>query len=67
MIDAAEKAEPQEPYYDIKGHWAESIIRQAKAEGWVKGYPDGTYQPDTPMPRAESVALVMAAMKKAPG
>jgi hypothetical protein len=67
MIDAAEKAEPQEPYYDIKGHWAESIIRQAITEGWVKGYPDGTFRPDAPMTRAESVALVMAAMKKAPG
>jgi hypothetical protein len=67
MIDAAEKAEPQEPYCDIKGHWAESIIRQAIAEGWVKGYPDGTFKPDKPMTRAESVALVVAAMKKAPG
>ncbi len=56
-----------EPYCDIKGHWAESLIRQAIAEGWAKGYPDGTFQPDKPMTRAESVALVMAAMKKAPG
>ena len=56
-----------EPYYDIKGHWAESLIRQAIAEGWAKGYPDGTFQPDKPMTRAESVALVMAAIKKAPG
>ena len=67
MIDAAEKAEPQEPYYDIKGHWAESLIRQAIAEGWAKGYPDGTFQPDKPMTRAEAVALIIAAIKKAPG
>ena len=67
MIDAAEKAEPQEPYYDIKGHWAESLIRQAIAEGWAKGYPDGTFQPDKPLTRAEAVALIAAASKKAPG
>jgi len=56
-----------EPYYDIKGHWAESLIRQAIAEGWAKGYPDGTFQPDKPITRAEAVALITAAIKKAPG
>ena len=56
-----------EPYYDIKGHWAESLIRQAIAEGWVKGYPDGTFKPDKPITRAEAVALITAAIKKAPG
>ena len=56
-----------EPYQDIKGHWAESLIRQAIAEGWAKGYPDGTFQPDAAMTRAEAVALITAALKKAPG
>ena len=56
-----------EPYQDIKGHWAESLIRQAIAEGWAKGYPDGTFQPDKPLTRAEAVALIAAASKKAPG
>ena len=55
------------PFSDIGGHWAKDLIIKAHEEGWVKGYPDGTFQPDKPMTRAESVALVMAAMKKAPG
>ena len=53
-----------EPYQDIKGHWAESLIRQAIAEGWVKGYSDGTFRPDKPMTRAEAVALITGVMKR---
>lgn len=56
-----------EPYQDIKGHWAENLIRQAIGEGWAKGYPDGTFQPDKPLTRAEAIALIIAAIKKAPG
>lgn len=56
-----------EPFADISGHWAKDLIIQAHKEGIIEGYPDGTFRPDAPITRAESVALVMAAMKKAPG
>ena len=39
---------------DIQGHWAEQQIEQAVTEGWVDGYPDGSFHPDdtiTPDPR----------------
>jgi N-acetylmuramoyl-L-alanine amidase len=55
-----------DPYQDIKGHWAESLIRQAIGEGWAKGYPDGTFQPDKPLTRAEAIALIIAAINKPP-
>jgi hypothetical protein len=67
MIDAAEREADGLPFTDISGHWAKDLIIQAHEEGIIEGYPDGTFQPDKPMTRAESVALVMAAMKKAPG
>jgi len=44
---------------DVAGHWAEDAIRRFAANGWMTGYPDGTFQPDRPMTRAEFVALVV--------
>ncbi len=55
------------PFGDIKGHWAESLIIEAYEQGIIKGYPDGTFRPDAAMTRAEAVALITAALKKAPG
>lgn len=43
---------------DISGHWAESLIAQAAARGWVNGYADGTFRPDQPITRAEAVTLI---------
>ena len=46
---------------DITGHWAEDTIAQAVAEGWVNGYPDGTFQPQGTITRAEMTKLFLAA------
>lgn len=43
---------------DTKGHWAEPVIRQWMANGWINGYPDGTFQPDRTITRAETAALI---------
>lgn len=51
------------PFKDIKGHWAEDLIIKAYNEGWVKGYPDGTFRPDVMITRAEAIALLMAKEK----
>lgn len=51
---------------DISGHWAEPQIRQAVAQGYVSGYPDGTFQPDRTLRRAEFVKILAAALKLAP-
>ena len=40
------------------GHWAYSYINAAANEGWVEGYPDGSFRPDEPISRAEVVRLV---------
>ncbi|TYQ15871.1 UNVERIFIED_CONTAM: Negative regulator of beta-lactamase expression [Acetivibrio alkalicellulosi] len=49
-----------EPFLDISGHWAKEQIIKAYQDGWIKGYPDGTFQPDKPITRAEVVAIILA-------
>lgn len=44
---------------DISGHWAEQKIRNLVNEGVIIGYPDLTFQPDTPITRAE-VAMILS-------
>ena len=45
-------------FSDISGHWAESAIRAAAAQGWVKGMSDGTFRPDDSITRAEAMAML---------
>lgn len=46
-------------FTDIENHWAENYIEQMAEKGYVKGYGDGTFNPDGPMTRAE-VATVLS-------
>ena len=43
---------------DITGHWAEESIRWCKEHGLMKGYPDGSFQPDKPVTRAELATVL---------
>ena len=43
---------------DIYDHWAMAYINTAAVNGWVRGYPDGTFRPDAPITRAEAAAMV---------
>ena len=43
---------------DITGHWAEDSIRWCVEHGLMKGYPDGSFQPDKPVTRAELAAVL---------
>ncbi len=45
-------------FTDIEGHWAEQYILKAAKEGWIKGYPDGSFKPDAYITRAEAMTLV---------
>lgn len=49
-------------FSDIKGHWAENYIREAVAKGYVGGYPDGTFQPNKAITRAEFCHMINAAL-----
>jgi N-acetyl-anhydromuramyl-L-alanine amidase AmpD len=50
-------------FSDIRGHWCEGLIRKGAIDGWIKGYPDGTFRPDEPITRAEVVAMLSNFLK----
>ena len=41
-----------------KNHWAFLLINAAAQAGWIQGYPDGTYRPETTISRSEAVTLI---------
>ena len=46
------------PFSDIDNHWAHDYIIDAVGAGWISGYPDGTFQPDKPITRAEAMTIM---------
>ncbi len=50
---------------DIQKHWAKTWIERAVKEGIVTGYPNGTFQPDRPLSRAEFSTILVKASKLA--
>lgn len=52
-----EKQQAQFP--DVtESHWAYGYIGQAVAQGWINGYEDHTFRPDSSISRAEATAIV---------
>lgn len=49
-------------FTDTVGHWAESSIIAASTQGYVKGYPDGKFNPNNQVTRAEFVKMAVVAM-----
>ncbi|HMM05421.1 MAG TPA: S-layer homology domain-containing protein [Clostridiales bacterium] len=46
-------------FNDVPGnYWANEYIATAVAYGWIEGYPDGTFRPDQPITRAETMAII---------
>ena len=52
------KPEEPQPKDDITGHWAEKDIRRCMEHGLMKGYPDGSFQPDKGVTRAEMATIL---------
>lgn len=48
---------------DIEGHWAEKAISEIMQRDILSGYPDGTFQPDRSITRAEFTYLLVNALK----
>ena len=53
-------------FSDIASHWAKNEISAASNNGWITGYPDGTFRPDNKITRAEAMALVNRVLKRLP-
>ena len=46
-------------FTDVKpSHWALGYINTATTMGWIKGYTDGTFMPNSNITRAEVVTIV---------
>jgi hypothetical protein len=39
-------------------HWASDAVRSAVQQGWVSGFPDGTFKPSQPVTRAEMAIII---------
>ncbi|ULO06830.1 S-layer homology domain-containing protein [Paenibacillus sp. 19GGS1-52] len=58
-VDLAAPTTVETQFSDIAGHWAEASIKQAVADGIVKGYLDGTFKPGNSVTRAEFAVMLM--------
>lgn len=45
-------------YSDTREHWAFDAIEKVSRAGILQGYPDGSFQPDNPLNRAEAVKVL---------
>ena len=52
-----EYKEEEMKHTDYEKHWAREDIDWAMENGIVTGYPDGTFQPDKPITRAEAAVI----------
>jgi len=48
---------------DISTHWAKGAIDKAVERGFAKGYPDGTFKPNSNVTRAEFIKMTVEALK----
>ncbi|OPH57212.1 hypothetical protein BC351_25425 [Paenibacillus ferrarius] len=54
-------AQEGERFKDISGHWSEQAIQAAVKSGYVDGYADGSFKPDTSITRAEFIKMAAVA------
>ncbi|MDR1571443.1 MAG: S-layer homology domain-containing protein [Clostridiales Family XIII bacterium] len=54
-------AEAATSFSDISGHWAQGEVLAAVNYGYINGYADSTFKPDSPITRAEFVRIVNVA------
>ena len=66
-LSGIEEAEGPSGFTDISDHfWASNAIAIAKEQGWVSGYPDGTFRPNQPITRAETAVTMMKYLGRKP-
>ena len=53
-------------FSDISKHWAKDEISASANNGWINGYPDGTFRPDSHITRAEAMALINRVLNRLP-
>ncbi|MGO4376361.1 S-layer homology domain-containing protein, partial [Paenibacillus sp. MCAF20] len=49
----------QKRFKDVTAsHWAYDEIAKAVQQGWIKGFPDGSFKPDQPITRVEMAIII---------
>jgi parallel beta-helix repeat protein len=49
---------PADGFPDVKGHWAEAFIQALIERKAIRGFPDRTFRPDSPLTRAEFASII---------
>lgn len=60
------KSSGTQTFTDIKGHWAEKYIQRAAELGWIKGFEDGSFRPDTYITRAQAMTMINRVLNRIP-
>ena len=60
------KSNGEQTFSDIQGHWAEKYIERAAELGWIKGFEDGTFRPDTYITRAQAMTMINRVLNRIP-
>ena len=56
----------EDRFTDIAGHWAEAYIKLAAGNGWIEGYPDGSFKPQQNITRAETMTMINRVLDRVP-
>ncbi|MCY9665566.1 S-layer homology domain-containing protein [Paenibacillus alginolyticus] len=66
-VSFSNKAAGNKSFTDVSNtHWAYSSIATSAEYGWVNGYPDGAFEPDKTITRAESATIVNRMLNRQP-
>ena len=60
------KTQGGQTFTDIQGHWAQAYIERAAELGWIKGFEDGTFRPDTYITRAQAMTMINRVLNRIP-
>ncbi|MBE9069941.1 S-layer homology domain-containing protein [Leptolyngbya cf. ectocarpi LEGE 11479] len=56
------------PFRDVpSGFWARPVIYQAQAQGFIAGFPDGTFRPNDPMTRGQALVALINGLRLGEG
>lgn len=58
------RGEATATFSDTVGHWAQQNIALVQQAGIIKGLPDGSFQPDKSLTRAEAVTMINKILKR---
>ncbi|HHT64031.1 MAG: S-layer homology domain-containing protein [Bacillota bacterium] len=56
------KISHQVKFKDVKGHWAENVLLQMTAKGYLKGYEDASFKPSNNVSNLEAVVMIVRAL-----